>query len=219
MQLSQKPVMIVVEEKLNYVIYADGPEGKPRIIDRLTIELKACHFEFPEWDYELEAAEASVKIHVDNCERPFLVEGVENLYYVSENQVHCARKEEMFEDAVDKSIANEFIENAGLNGYDISDPSCKRRVKKAAAMVLKHVDSSEQTVRIPYPLPPDYSKVCPGLDASQTPDIYTLDKDDCERIEQALLAVVKDRLGIGQSLESLPLYSYNWFISQLRISE
>lgn len=211
--------MIVVEEKLNYVIYTDGTEGKPRIIDRLAIELNANHLEFPVWDYELEVAETSTKIHVSGCKRPFLVEGVENLYYVSDCQVHCVRKEAMFEEAVDKSIANEVIEIAGLNGYDSSELSCRRRVKKAAAMVLKHVDSSEQTVKIPYPFPRDYSKVCPGLDASQTPDIYTLDKDDCDRIAQALLAVVKDRFGIGQSPESLPLYSYNWFISQLRISE
>ena len=138
---------------------------------------------------------------------------------MSENQVKWVPKEALFSEAVDKSIADEFIEIAGLNGYNISIMSCRERVKIAVAMVLRYVENTEQTINIPYPLVRDFSKVCPALDANRIPDKYALDKDDCDRIELALLMVIKDRLGIGHSSAALPLYSFNWFISQSQLGE
>lgn len=215
----QNGMMIVVEEKLNYVIYANGLRGMPKIKDRLAIELKLNNspLDYPVWDFEFEKEEASAKIYVYGDSKNFLVEGVENLYYVFGDQISYISKETLFTVAVDNTLADSIIEDAGINGYDTSDPSSKNLVAKATALVLKHVDNiDERPIRVPYPLEISLKTTPPQGDYTRIPMFYSIDKDGCIKIVEVMSKAIKTQFHLGQEGRPIPpIYSHNWFISKI----
>ena len=216
-------MMIVVEEKLNHVAYADGQEGMPKIKDRLSIELHSDRWDMPlpdSWDYEIYDELSTTTIHIQGIEPPFIVEGPDYLYYVlSRNCVNSVAKEVLFAEAIKHAIGEDVINMARLNGYDISDSKHNERIFRAAALILNCANKYEECAfRIPYLLDKNYDIIRENPDYNAIPDYYKIDENWCTAIVDELTTSIKKDIRFDNKDGIVTLYSYNWFISKIQLS-
>ena len=215
--------MIVVEEKLNYVAYADG-HTMPTFCERLTCELNNRAPQYlSNCEEKIKAEGAEAIIHKNKQDDVFLVEGIDNLYYVSGNQVRYLSREIMFEHAVRQTLVENMKRAGRNNGYDTSNQVCDERMINATTVILKHLTKTaferncinpERIVIVPYLWGIDFSR---SRYWSEIRKSYELSLDDCNRLMVSLSDVIKEEFDLKQVALEIPVYSYNWFVSNFNL--
>jgi len=215
-------MMILVEERLNSILYADGkkPERKDRLTIFLSKELGISCWSTPLpaiWDNKIKVIEANAIIYISGVKTPFGVEGSDYLYVVSKENTRCISKAALFSDAISNTILEDIRNVAGIIGYDISDEILsKRRLIASATLVLKHVhNNNEQSIRIPYTLGINLKQTIQGTDYNELPEYYEISEERRADLKRAISASIQSHF--NQSFNDMNMYSYNWFIPQNKL--
>lgn len=207
--------MIQVEECLKIVRYYNG---KTTINDKLAELLNANSndIDFSQWRNEISVTGASSTIKVSENENSFLVEGFDNLYFVSfENQVQWLSKDELFKEA-GQHIIDDVLVSANQDGYDTSDSSCHKSMLNVAVMVMKSYFGKEP-IRIPYLLKIDLGKTPIGFNYNRMPMFYTINNDGLQTILDAISNTIKTKFQLNPTEASLPLYTFNGLLSKITL--
>lgn len=209
-------MILLVEEILGYIKYTGQNNAVKK--DHLSIELRSDRWNMPlpnNWDCEIQDPRTETKIYVQGFRPPFIIEGSDYFYYVpNQNDIQSISKNDLFFEAINNTIASDIIETAYLNGYDTSEAGNNEKMIRAASIILKNAEKSVERIvfRIPYLLGVDFNTFRNDPDYSKMPKFYVISSEKLNEIAKALAVSIGERFGIDFPSDSIPQYSFNWFI-------
>lgn len=206
---------ILVCENIKTVGYSNS---QATINDRLTAEVKGMpqNYTDPHWDVELIVKNTSTTIYFQGNEVSSLIEGFNNLYYITpEKKIHWISKKDLYTDVLQKTIMEDIMDSALENGYDISRKDCRSNILKAAILAMKCYVDDKQTLRIPYLLELDLGKTPIGLNYCNVPNYYCVSKDEYPVIISTLANTIQSIFHLKISDTSLPFYTFSGLLSKV----
>lgn len=205
--------MIQVEEFLKTVRYSDG---KTTIIEKLKEVLNdnTNDDDLLHWDVNISIAATSTTIKASETERRFIVEGFDNLYFVShDSQAQWLSREVLFYEAA-RSLIDDILVSANYCGYDTSNQPCLKHMLKAAVMAMKSYND-KQPLRIPFLLGIDLGKTPIGFNYNRMPRFYDVNKDGFQTMIDTMSKTIKTRFQLNITEASLPIYTINGLLSKI----